>query len=147
MTYFTALAILISLAVLLFASALWSKRYGGYMPKPFRSRSCQGKNWRRAFPESNKEEVRSLLSIFAESFAFRPSQKLQVAPDDKVLAVYCAMYPRGDGIDALELETFAIKIERKYGFSFTKVWNEELTFGQLFLAAQTQTRRRASGDA
>ena len=147
MTYFTALVILLSLAVLLFAGTLWSKRYGGYIPEPFRSRSCQGKNWKRAFAESNKEEIRSLLLIFAESFAFRPNQKLQVAPDDKVLTVYRALYPRGDGIDALELETLATKIERKYGFSFNKVWNEELTFGQLFLAAQTQTHRRASGDA
>jgi hypothetical protein len=40
--------------------------------------------------------------------------------------------------DALELETFAAKLERQYGLPLTGIWRDTLTLGEIFEA----TRRR-----
>ena len=128
----TAVAIFVALAFVLLGSALWSRKYGGYIPEPYRSRACQGTAWRRSFPAASKEEIREFLSTFAESFAFRDSQKLQVQPQDEILAIYRALYPSTGGIDALELETLAQRIDKQYKVDLRHIWHEKLTLGQLF---------------
>ena len=134
----TAVAIIVALALVLLGFALWSREYGGYMPEPYRGRSCQGTAWRRSFPSASKEDIRAFLSTFAGSFAFRNTQKLQVGPQDEVLAIYRALYLRGGGIDALELETLAQVLEKQYQVEFRDIWHEKLTLGQLFESCTRQ---------
>jgi len=130
----TALVVLIVLAAL-----LWSVLFGGRLPQPFQSRGCQGKSWRREFPSVSKQEIRAFLSLFAGAFAFRQSERLKLNPNDPILAVYRAVYHRGQA-DMLELETLAVDVERKYGIDFALIWSERLTLGELFAYVQRLPR-------
>ncbi|HEX3530809.1 MAG TPA: hypothetical protein VH988_27410 [Thermoanaerobaculia bacterium] len=127
----TALVVLIVLVALL-SSIL----FGGRLPQPFQSRGCQGKLWRREFPNVSKQEIRAFLSLFAGAFAFRQSERLKLNPNDPILAVYRAVDPHVGTTDMLELETLAVDVEKKYGIDFDLIWSDELTLGELFAHVQ-----------
>lgn len=113
--------------------AFWIFRFNGYAPERYRSRPCQGRAWKTAFPEKSKHEIRVFLLIFSNAFTFRQCQKLQINPSDCILELYKTIYPINRfGIDNLELEDFATDLEKKYRIDFNAVWNEELTFGRLY---------------
>lgn len=124
------------LIALFLVALLWAAFPGTKLPAPFSGRSCQGKNWRRAFPSASKLEIREFLLLFVGAFALRDGEKLMLSPDDEVLAIYRALYPRQWTPDALELETLAKDVEKRYGLELCHVWNERLSLGQLFAHAQ-----------
>lgn len=129
MHFITYLAIPTLLGVL----AYWFIRFGGYTPEPYRSRPCQGRAWKTTFPDKSKYEIREFLLLFTDAFAFRQNQKLQINPSDGILDLYKTIYPTNHfGIDNLELEAFAMGLEKKYKIDLNAVWNEELTFGRLY---------------
>ena len=132
-------AAIITILVLV-ASAFWVARNGAPLPRPFKTRSCQGAVWQRASPDAPKQEIRSFLSLFVEAFAFHDQHRLKFNPNDKILAVYRARYPHEWLPDALELETLAQSVEKKYGIQFAQVWNESLTLGELFSHVQGAPR-------
>jgi len=128
-----------SAAIMLFllaATVLWSVLFGGQLPKPYYIRTCQGKDWRNAFPSSSKQDIREFLAVFVGAFAFSQKERLKLNPDDQVLQVYRAIYPSKWTPDALELENLAKDIEANYGFSLESVWHEKLTLGELFQITQ-----------
>ena len=94
-----------------------------------------GKAWKRTFPHASKGEIREFLYTFVDAFAFPRTKALQFAPTDQVLAVYRALYPLKGFPDALELETFATQLERRYSLSLREIWREELTLGEVFSRA------------
>lgn len=114
------------------AAVVWAIIFGGKLPVPFGSRSCQGRNWRRSFPDASKSEIRQFLSAFVESFAFRDREKLKLNPSDQLLDIYRALYPHKWQADALEFETLSEDLKSKYGVNFNEVWRDGLTLGQLF---------------
>ena len=128
------------LVVAIAAFVLWTIRYGGALPMPFGARSCQGKVWRRSFPDASKYEIRQFLAVFTESFAFRDREKLKLNPNDQLLDVYRALYPHKWQADALEFETLNENLEAKYGISFNKVWRDGLTLGQLFTSLRAASK-------
>ena len=71
----------------------WAAVFGGRLPAAYGTRSCQGKGWRRQFPEAVKADIRDFLSLFVSSFAFNDDQKLKLNPDDEILRIYRALYP------------------------------------------------------
>ncbi|MDR0251051.1 MAG: hypothetical protein LBI35_07085 [Burkholderiales bacterium] len=109
-------------------------------PKPYRLRSCQGWNWHRSFPNVPVKEIRWFLSLFTGAFGFRDKEKLKFNPNDKLLDIYCAIYPIKGMPDALEFETLERDLKRKYGIDLRGVWNEELTLtlGPLFSHARNK---------
>lgn len=111
---------------------VWIVFFGGRMPVPFDARSCQGRNWRRSFPNASKDEIRQFLSTFTESFAFRDREKLKLNPNDQLLDIYRALYPRRWQADALEFETLSEDLQSKYDVNLSSAWREGLTLGQLF---------------
>ena len=129
----TSLAILLLLALTVVVGAVWYRKYGGYMPEPYRGRACKGASWKRAFPGAANDDIRTFLGLFVRAFAFRDTQTLQVEPEDKVIEVYRALYMRTGGVDGLELETFAKYIEKEYKVRLESIWSEALTFGALYL--------------
>ncbi|MEJ5991657.1 hypothetical protein WG902_16760 [Ramlibacter sp. PS3R-8] len=133
--------VLLALALFVSAGLAWNHFFGGFAPAPFGSRSCQGTAWKRAFPAASKEQIRGFLSTFTDSFAFRASERLQFAPDDRIMSVYRAMYPDSGGMDALELETLAMLTERRYGVRLAELWSDRLTFGELFAACAGSNSR------
>ena len=130
---------------------VWSAAFGGQMPVPICNRSCQGRGWRRSFPEASKEEIRDFLSVFVTAFGFREEHRLKLSPHDEILRVYRLLYPREWMPDGLEVETLARNIQRKYRLELASVWSERLTLGDLFDHAQksaptaTSPTRRCSG--
>lgn len=110
----------------------WVVVFGGRLPARYGRRSCQGASWRQRFPEATTREIREFLSLFVSAFAFNEDQKLKLNPHDEILGIYRALYPSRLLADALELETFAQGIERKYSAPLAVVWQEKLTLGQLF---------------
>lgn len=118
--------------LIVLASALWVIFFGGHLPPPYRSRSCQGKGWKKAFPSAPKQDIRAFLTMFLRAFAFSDKEKLKFSPDDQILLIYRAVYPSKLLPDALELETLAAEIASQYGLKLETVWTDELTLGQLF---------------
>lgn len=121
---------------LIAALVLWSVLFGGRLPSPYYTRSCQGKGWRTTFPFAPKQEIREFLSVFVDAFAFSQKERLKLNPEDQVLQIYRAIYPSRWTPDAMEIETFAKDVEAKYGFSLESVWHEKVTLGELFQIAQ-----------
>ena|SRR2546425_4996131 len=107
------------------------------------TRSCQGRSWRRAFPEASAVDVRAFLSMVTTSFGFRPAQGLSLSPTDALLAIYRACYPVLGWPDALELETFARKLRATYGLGLTRAQAEHLTLGEIF-AMRPNNRMQAT---
>jgi propanediol dehydratase small subunit len=120
------------LALLVIGLVLWLSRHPLPLPLPFRARVCQGSGWRRAFPTASRQDIRAFLSVFADSFAFHESEKLQFRPGDTIYGVYRALYPSRWTPDALEVEMMGTNVERKYGVKLEDIWSTELTLGHLF---------------
>ena len=95
-------------------------------------RSCMGSKWRKAFPNCQKDDIRAFLQVFVDAFGFSNHKRLQFEPDDKVMDIYQAIYPPGSAFDSMELESFALRFERKYGIDLTLSRNLDFTLGQLF---------------
>jgi propanediol dehydratase small subunit len=85
-----------------------------------------------------KEEIRAFLLTFADSFAYREREKLKFRPDDAVLEIYRAHYPSKWMPDALEVETFAARLEKQYCLSLAHIWRDTLTLGEIFEATRRQ---------
>lgn len=100
-------------------------------------RVCAGRDWRREFSDATKDEIRKRLQVFVDAFAFRESRKLKFRPSDKIIDIYRACYPVKGGPNSLELESFAMMVEKTYHLDLTKEWNPEMTLGQVF----TMTRK------
>ena len=115
--------------------SIFDALFGGGPPRAYRERSCQGRAWLRQFPDATKQEIRDFLSCFAEGFAYREREKLKFHPGDAVYSIYRAQYPTLGWGDALELETLAALLEKRYGFSLAGNWSESLTLGQVFSVA------------
>lgn len=99
-------------------------------------RACSGSAWRKNFPDESKDSIREFLECFVNSFAFSSKKRFKFTPHDKIMDVYCALYPSLDwGGDALELETFSINLEQRYKLNLAEVITDDLTLGQLFLMA------------
>jgi propanediol dehydratase small subunit len=119
-----------------FLALLISAKYGAGLPRPYSSRNCEGRGWRRAFPTASKNEIRSFLLLFVSAFAFSDKDKLKFRPDDKILDIYRNLYSSEWLPDALELETLASKLQKQYTLELESIWSDELTLGELFNRTQ-----------
>ncbi len=95
-------------------------------------RKCTGHQWRRLFPDSSKEDIRSFLEIFVDSFCFNRSKRLKFSPNDKLIDVYRTHYPSNNAADFMEIETFLIELERNFGKNVTDAITPEMTLGDIF---------------
>lgn len=124
-----------TLALLLVALAIavaWSLKHGGLLPRRYRDRSCQSREWKKAFPTASAAEIRAFLSVFVSAFAFKDDEKLKLQPQDTIMQIYRALYPSKWQADALEVETLAIDLRKHYGLELSSIWSPELTLGQVF---------------
>jgi len=96
-------------------------------------RPCTGMEWRHSFPLAADDEIRAFLATFTDAFIFKSKNRLKFSPDDRLMDVYQNIYPPGSISDAMELETFALALERAYGIDLTEIGiPENLTLGQIF---------------
>jgi hypothetical protein len=100
---------------------------------PLFDRGCAGRDWRRAFPDAPKGDIRTFLKLFVDGFALRRKHYLAFRPTDRIMDVYRAINPpKWTVADSMELETFARELERQYGVSLESIWREDLTLGEVF---------------
>ena len=125
-TAITTIIIAVLIGALLFGKS------GGALPMPFRSRTCQGRGWRRHFPRTPVKEIREFLLFFVKAFAFTDNEKLKLNPNDKILEIYKALYPTPWMPDTLEFETLERDLWKKYAVELGKIWRDDLTLGDLF---------------
>ena len=126
---------LTAVALFILLSVLWLK-FGTSLPKRYRSRKCEGAQWRSAFPQATKDDIREFLSLFTSAFAFRDSEKLKFSPNDRVWEIYRDLYPNRWVADALELETLTDDLNKKHGIALSEIWSEKLTLGEVFAYVQ-----------
>jgi hypothetical protein len=124
--------IIVLICIFSFLALLISAKYAAGLPRPYSSRSCEGRGWRRAFPTASKNEIRSFLLLFVSAFAFADKDKLKFRPDDKILDIYRSLYPNKWMPDALELETLVSKLQKQYTLELEPIWSDQLTLGELF---------------
>ena len=97
------------------------------------SRACAGRDWRRAFPQAQSDEIRAFLKLFVNGFALRRKHYLAFRPTDRIMEVYRAINPPEWTVaDNMELEIFAQELERQYGLSLESIWRDDLTLGEVF---------------
>jgi propanediol dehydratase small subunit len=121
--------------VLILLLALWLK-FGTSLPRRYRSRKCEGAQWRKEFPQAPKDEIREFLLLFTSAFAFRDSEKLKFSPNDRVWEIYRELYPSRWIADAMELETLTDDLNAKHGIVLGAIWSEKLTLGDIFAYVQ-----------
>jgi hypothetical protein len=107
--------------------------------RPYWERACTGIRWRRRFPYSTKAEIREFLDLFVDAFAFRRRRRCCFSPEDRVMDVYCAVYPPGSAVDNMELETFCELLQKRYDVDLLPSWREDITLGEIY----EQTHRAA----
>ncbi len=100
-----------------------------------------GREWKAAFPETRKAEIRDFLLLFVQTFAFKDQYKLRFEPDDRILDVYNATSNQW-GIDSMELETLSDALKKHYEVDLHLVWHENLTLGELFSRVQQCANER-----
>ena len=122
----------IIISILILSVFIWATIFDGTLPKKYRNRYCAGKNWKKAFPDAPKDEIRKFLLLFTDAFAFSSKNKLKFEPNDKVIDIYRELYPSKWMEDALEVETLAADIEREYSVNFNNIWHDDVTLGEMF---------------
>ena len=106
--------------------------------RAFWKRSCTGRAWRKRFPNASKREIREFLDLFVDAFGFATGRRLCFAPDDRVMDVYHALYPKPGVPDAMELEELVLGFQHRYGLQITGLWREDITLAELFIHSRPQ---------
>jgi len=133
MEYTLQLLILGVLVTLLVAAMRSQSRESNRRLATIWARRCTGREWKRQFPDAPKTEIRCFLTLLTNSFGFEEAKRLHFKPCDTIIGIYQAVYPQPGWPDALEMETFALRIEESYGCKVTEAWKfPELTLGDLF---------------
>ena len=114
---------------------------GDEAPAPYKFRGCEGRRWKKQFPEASKEEIRRFLSIFVTSFGFREKDRLKFSPYDRIGDVYGAAYGPHPFCDGLEMGEFFCRVEDTYGLDLANGNEMDTTLGALFKAATDGTRQ------
>ncbi len=126
----------VTLIAAIFVSALVAATIGiGWLPARYRKRACAGREWRRAFPNVPKGQIREFLSAFVVSFGLAEKDRLKFSPADRIFDIYRAIYPIEGWPDALELESLEQQLKERHGLDLKAMWSPELTLGQVFSAA------------
>ena len=102
------------------------------------SRPCAGLAWHQAFRSSPVADIRSFLHSVATLFLL-DAKPTHLRPDDRVSTLYAASSP--GWMDLMELEEFALFLEREHGVDTRDVWPddawpEDLTLGEVFALTQ-----------
>ncbi|MDO5692850.1 MAG: hypothetical protein Q4G70_10275 [Pseudomonadota bacterium] len=105
--------------------------------RPVHCRGCQGRAWRRAFPQASKADIRRVLALVGEAFGVAPRHRLKLHPNDRLLEIYRMNNPpRGWAGDALEFETLHAAVLTQYRIDLQPLWHDSFTVGDLLSAAQ-----------
>jgi hypothetical protein len=105
---------------------------------PFWARPCTGRAWKTEFPTASKQDIRDFLEIFVDGFGFPADRRLCFQPSDAVMDIYKRV--KGLFSDSMELETFAMLVEDRFGLKLEECWHDRITLGQIFAKATNASR-------
>jgi propanediol dehydratase small subunit len=108
---------------------------------PFWERACMGIRWRRRFPDARAAQLREFLNIFVDAFVFPRKRRCCFSPDDRIMAIYRALYPPGSMADSMELEFLCLKLRERYGIDLTTSRREDITLGEIYALCRLSTAR------
>lgn len=100
------------------------------------SSGCTGWGWRRAFPAASKQDIREFYQVLLVAFGLGEVFHLRFGPDLPVMDLYHAVVPGWFGVDDLELETFSLLIEERFGIDISERLGERSTLGDVFAMVQ-----------
>jgi propanediol dehydratase small subunit len=92
---------------------------------------CRGRDWRRRFPQASKNEIRDFLGLVVDAFSIKKTARLNFSPDKQILDIYQAIYQPGSSMECLELETFAMELESRYGINADPLQRDDVTLGDI----------------
>jgi len=100
------------------------------------SSGCTGRLWRRAFVNTSKQDLRAYFDVVHAAFGLADRYRLRLAPNVKLMDLYHVTSPAYQGFDALELETFSLLLEDRFGTDPLQDWRTDLTLGEVFARTQ-----------
>ena len=112
--------------------SLRSFRCAGALPQRYLGRHCTGSQWRSAFPDATKADIRQFLLRFVAAFGFLDDEKLKFGPGDPLRQIYRDLYPSRWMPDGGEFETLAADLRTKHGIALGDLLSDTLTLGELF---------------
>src|SRR5690348_4094265 len=119
-----------------FAKAIVNAVFGEGPPQPYHARTCQGRQWRREFPDARNREVDVFLGTLARALSYPAREKLKLRPDDAVYQVYRARCRLAGWAGAREHERLSRLMEKRYHVAVDDLWTKTLTLGELFEATR-----------
>ena len=132
MHWVIALVVAVCAAYTLVGSVISRRAYSR-----FSGRESSIDEWRRAFPGVADSECDEFLAAFVDAFSLRRADAAKFRPDDTVLAIYRARYPRWWSMgDSMEIEHLSIELGRRYGLDLLPTFRESLTLGDIFRRIQ-----------
>jgi len=103
---------------------------------PYKGRRCNGKAWRKTFPNASNESIREFLDCFVDGMGFSSKIKLKFHPNDMIVDVYRSLYSgHTPAVDQMECETFLKNLSYSFGIEMPKLldkWYEQITLGELY---------------
>lgn len=139
----TAIVIgLLVVVVFIGLELLWDRRRSGRLfctpiPRGYRDRGSQEAVWQERFGHQKRAVIDAVLTSFCEAFSFNPDSRYVFAPDDQVIEVYRACYPRWKlwlAADSMEIETLMMDLKKRFGVE-SEVWRPDISLAELVVFA------------
>ena len=129
--------LLILLVVLVGGIILWDCRRSRRLfcvplPRPFRDRDSQEAAWRQGHRDEMLGKADALLAMLCEAFSFNSDDRYQFPPNDRIMDIYRACYPRWQFwriAESMEIESLMMDLSRRFHFDDEEL--SELTLGEI----------------
>ena len=134
MTTGIVIMVLVVIVALVALGVLWDSWRSGRalcspIPRPYRNRDSQETVWRDRFGEG-LGDADAVLTMLCEAFGFNPDDRYKFGPDDQVMDIYRARYPRWKVCDEMEVEALMIDLEKQYGVE-NEDWRPDISLGEI----------------
>jgi len=100
--------------------------------------------WRERYGHDKLPDIDAVLTSLCDAFSFNPDSRYRFGPDDHVMDIYRACYPRWKlwlSADSMEIESLMADLEKQYGCD-VEDWRPDISLADLVeLALRRQDQR------
>ncbi|OHB85301.1 MAG: hypothetical protein A2V98_17925 [Planctomycetes bacterium RBG_16_64_12] len=145
----TCIVIGVLVVLVLFGLELiWNRRRTGRLfcvpiPRPYRNRDSQEGIWQERYGHDKSADIDAVLTSFCEAFSFNSDDRYKFGPDDQVMDIYRALYPRWKFwqlADSMEIESLTMDLRKQYGFCVEE-WRPDTSLADLVELAGKKRNR------
>ena len=113
-------------------------------------RPCQGRQWKKEFPNAKKEDIRKFLKSLVAGMDFLEEDKLKFCPNDELIEIYRSFYGgKTPFSDEMECERFILGLSDAFKMEpekLTEPWKDEhVTLGHIFRITRAQPASGGKG--